>query len=309
MLQNLSPKDLACTIGVSESSLKRWVDEGRLNAHRTTGGHRRISIQEAVRFLRRPGVELAQPETLGLQDLTAEIVEHTSRGLGESILLEAIRRSDDSKVRGIITAEFLFSRSVAPVCDGPISFALNRLTDELRAGGDGRAMLDRAADVLRSAVEQVDALLEQPGAQAPRAVGLMIGPRIPGLSAAMSACALRECGYAVSTLPAEAWRGISFSGRLDPDRDLVWISLEAAADRMHLESFLAEQSSKQFAAQRLVICGRGAAGLDLAGRTSGALIASTFAELQAIARAAKADQSAPHRFSDGRPRIRAERIA
>ena len=48
----LSPKELAQAIGVSESSLKRWADEGLLRATRTAGGHRRIPLAEAIRFLR-----------------------------------------------------------------------------------------------------------------------------------------------------------------------------------------------------------------------------------------------------------------
>jgi MerR family transcriptional regulator, light-induced transcriptional regulator len=52
---HLSPKALAAAIGVSESSLKRWADEGRLAAERTAGGHRRIAVAEAVRFVRRRG--------------------------------------------------------------------------------------------------------------------------------------------------------------------------------------------------------------------------------------------------------------
>ena len=46
----LSPRQLAVAIGVSESSLKRWADDGRLAVERTAGGHRRIPLPEAVRW-------------------------------------------------------------------------------------------------------------------------------------------------------------------------------------------------------------------------------------------------------------------
>ena len=48
----LSPRELAQAIGVSESSLKRWADAGQIRVARTAGGHRRISIADAVRFIR-----------------------------------------------------------------------------------------------------------------------------------------------------------------------------------------------------------------------------------------------------------------
>jgi len=58
----LSPRELADALGVSESSLKRWVDAGKITAARTEGGHRRIALQEAVRFIRETGAPLARPE-------------------------------------------------------------------------------------------------------------------------------------------------------------------------------------------------------------------------------------------------------
>lgn len=62
----LSPKDLAEAIGVSESSLRRWADEGRVAVTKTVGGHRRIALGEAVRFIRQSGASLVRPDLLGL---------------------------------------------------------------------------------------------------------------------------------------------------------------------------------------------------------------------------------------------------
>jgi excisionase family DNA binding protein len=55
MQNTLSPRELAAAVGVSESSLKRWADEGRVKVARTAGGHRRIELAEAVRFIRQSG--------------------------------------------------------------------------------------------------------------------------------------------------------------------------------------------------------------------------------------------------------------
>ena len=62
----LSPKEIAQAIGVSESSVKRWTDRGLLKASRTVGGHRRIPLTEAVRFIRERGAPVVKPEILGL---------------------------------------------------------------------------------------------------------------------------------------------------------------------------------------------------------------------------------------------------
>jgi len=74
MKPTLSPKELAEAIGVSESSIKRWADGGRLAVQRTAGGHRRIPREEALRFLREEGLRPVRPEILGVE----EVVEATA---------------------------------------------------------------------------------------------------------------------------------------------------------------------------------------------------------------------------------------
>ena len=67
--ESLSPKDFAGALGVSESSVKRWVDDGKIRALKTPGGHRRIAVHDALYFVRQTGADVARPELLGLKDL------------------------------------------------------------------------------------------------------------------------------------------------------------------------------------------------------------------------------------------------
>src|SRR5687768_18525459 len=64
----LTTRDLALAMGVSESSIKRWADEGEIRAARTVGGHRRIPLPEALRFVRERGRALRHAEARGLTD-------------------------------------------------------------------------------------------------------------------------------------------------------------------------------------------------------------------------------------------------
>lgn len=52
MGQSLSTFKIAQLLQVNPSSVANWVDQGLLPAHRTPGGHRRISSDDLVRFLR-----------------------------------------------------------------------------------------------------------------------------------------------------------------------------------------------------------------------------------------------------------------
>ncbi len=49
---NLSTFTIAEMLHVDPGSVANWIDQGLLKAHRTPGGHRRVIIDDLVRFLR-----------------------------------------------------------------------------------------------------------------------------------------------------------------------------------------------------------------------------------------------------------------
>lgn len=194
----LSPKELAMLVGVSESSLKRWVDDGRLIAERTTGGHRRIPLYEAVRFIRGTAQAVLQPEVLGIAGLTRAAMDEVAGGRGEVALLAALSAGQEQLARGLIAAEFLSSRTMASVCDGPVSYAVNRM---LESGERTGASVSRSMGVCAEAMRDVAMLLASPKEGAAVAVGggSPAGADVIGRSAAVLAgemvrTCLREIG-------------------------------------------------------------------------------------------------------------------
>ncbi len=55
----LGPVEAARILGVSLSSVQRWVDAGAIPSHQTLGGHHRIQEQDLYRFARREGIPVA----------------------------------------------------------------------------------------------------------------------------------------------------------------------------------------------------------------------------------------------------------
>ena len=167
----LSPRDLADAIGVSESSVKRWVDNGIVHATKTAGGHRRIPINEAVRFLRESRSTLVKPESIGLNDVAALLnvdTPHHDEGL---VLCDYLREGEADSARGMILSMFLNGRSVAQIVDGPLHTAM-RLIGEVWIEEDSGIFLEhRATEIVLSAVSRLRMLIPPRSETAPAAVG------------------------------------------------------------------------------------------------------------------------------------------
>src|SRR4051812_45823042 len=115
MPQTLSPKELAHALGLSESSLKRWADDGLIHVSRTAGGHRRITLVEAVRFIRHAALPIVHPGVLGLADLESLPPNHLHATDENAALAEAIRDGRAAQARGLLLAMYLAGRSVAEI--------------------------------------------------------------------------------------------------------------------------------------------------------------------------------------------------
>lgn len=117
----LSPRELARALGVSESSLKRWVDAGKIVAMRTEGGHRRIALPEAMRFVRETGAPLAHPELLDLPGAVSPLATEPEQFLAH------LQRGDGDAARAWLVGRYLSGTSIAELADGPIRAAMHAL--------------------------------------------------------------------------------------------------------------------------------------------------------------------------------------
>ena len=134
-------------VGVSESTLKRWADGGRLRFTKTAGGHRRISVPEAVRFARRSRLPIVDPELLGLPGVSAQTTRITAPGQGvagadpprssadtAAVLAELLRCDQPVQARALVTGLYLrglMPRAVGSGRDVPIT----RWTQSRRGAG------------------------------------------------------------------------------------------------------------------------------------------------------------------------------
>jgi excisionase family DNA binding protein len=252
MRRLLSPRDLAEAIGVSESSLKRWTDAGRIQAVRTEGGHRRIPVSEAVRFIRESRQPIVKPEILGFPELAA-ISGLPPAVSADDTLLVHLRAGDASAARGLVLARYLSGESIASLCDGPMRYALERIGELWRHADDGIFIEHRATDICLQALAQVRAAME-PLTGAPCAVGGAPGGDPYLLPTFMAATVLSGEGYNAVNLGPDTPVSALTSAITHHAPRVLWLSVsseltpEAAQD-------LSALCQREAAAGRAVVLG------------------------------------------------------
>jgi excisionase family DNA binding protein len=158
----LSTREMADALGVSESSLKRWVDSGRISASRTEGGHRRIELGEAMRFIRRTGSPVVRPDLLDLPEAAA--------GTGKR-LVDHLLAGDAASAGGWLVARFLEGATLAELADGPIRSAMYALGELWHHDEGGIFIEHRGTDACLHAIAQLRGMIAKVPDRAPVAIG------------------------------------------------------------------------------------------------------------------------------------------
>lgn len=223
----LSPRDLGKAVGVSESSVKRWIDAGRLQAHRTAGGHRRVALSEAIRFIREAGLPLVHPELLGFRDLPSADAGALAVHRGEQ-LLRLLREGESAEVCGLLLSWYLDGTRIAELADGPLCSSLSALGELWRHGDEGIVIEHRATDICLQAVTQLRLLLPAAGEEAPLAVGG--SPDLDLFGSQLASAVIAEAGWRSINLGAQTPPDILARAVEDLRPRLAWLSLT------HLES-------------------------------------------------------------------------
>lgn len=235
----ISPKELAIAIGLSESSLKRWADDGVIRVSRTAGGHRRIAIGEAIRFIRSIKAPLVRPDILGLRDLPTDTDTMLSSTPPTERLLAALERGHAREARGIVLSLYLEGQSVVEIADGPIRSAMERLGELWRHDPANVFVEHRATDLCLQAVQQLRQVVEPMETE-----GVALGgapPDDPYLLPSL---------LAATALAAEHWSAINLGPNTPFDAlaaaidqhhpRLVWLSVSSVGDASTISRGLAE---------------------------------------------------------------------
>jgi len=217
----LSTRELADALGVSESSLKRWVDSGKISASRTEGGHRRIRISEAMRFIRATQAPVARPELLDLPEVAV------SRARGEDRLASYLRDGDSVGARGWLMARYVEGATIAELADGPIRDAMAGLGELWHHDESGVFLEHRGTEACLQAVAQLRSMIATVPATAPIALGGGPAGDPYILSTQLAAMVVTEAGMRAVNLGPDTPVGAFAHAVAEHQPQLVWISISA----------------------------------------------------------------------------------
>ena len=222
-IKPLTPRTVARAIGVSESSIKRWCDRGLIPTRKTAGGHRRITKESVIEFLRSSKHKLVQPELLGLPASTGQdiqVAEQASKRLSEALLA-----GDEEQCERTVFELHLNGFRVSQICDEVFTRAFAAIGDLWDCGQTEIYRERRACEICSRVLTQLRGVIPKPQPTAPIAIGGTPQEDPYGMPTMMVEMTLQQMGWRAQSLGC----GLPFESLhqavVDSRPSLVWLSI------------------------------------------------------------------------------------
>lgn len=223
----VSPRQVARAIGVSESSLKRWCDDGLIPVERTAGGHRRIPISGVVAYLRSAGRTPVAPELLGLpatSGQTPRVILRSRRELRDALLI-----GDATLCRQIVFDQWLSGQSLPVIFDQVIAAAFTEIGEKWSCREADVYQERRACEVMLRVLHEIRQGLPAGDSAWPAIGGTLEGDYYT-LPTTMAELVLQAGGWSARSLGSSIpFASLATAIRADRPR-LVWVSVSFIAD-------------------------------------------------------------------------------
>jgi excisionase family DNA binding protein len=221
----VTPKQVAQAINVSESSLKRWCDQGLLTAVRTAGGHRRLAVDDVIQFLRNSGQQLVRPELLGLPSNTGRTAAMEERARDR--LRDALIAGDEDQCRRIAFDLYLSGQSTCEICDQVLAPALHDIGALWECGEVSVYRERRACETELKLLHELQMAIRTPPTESPRAVGGTLESDPYRLPTSMVELVLRDQGWQATSLGTRLPAATIAEAVRDNEPNVLWLSVSS----------------------------------------------------------------------------------
>lgn len=257
MESQLTTRQVASALQVSESSVKRWCDRGVIPTIKTVGGHRRIPLDGLLEFLEATNRQLIRPEELGLgaaNSRTGQVSVPTSPLLDPSKLSEATQllrqqfeeaviAGDEKGCRRVLSQWFAIEQKFSSLADELIAHTFHKLGEMWSCQKLEIFEERRGCEICTQLLYELRRLIPEPAPNAPLAIGGAPEGDHYSLPSQMVEIVLRECGWRPSNLGVNLPLRSMGSAIRKSQPKMFWLSASHLASK---ESFLAEY--KEFVA-------------------------------------------------------------
>ncbi len=242
-LHYASTSQVASALGVSITTVKRWVDDGVLPAHRTAGGHRKlllVDVQRMVREGKLPHADLSKliPRSSQTQDQFDELLP---------LFVQAVCEQNVELIRSLILGAYQNGLSADAIADRLIMPGMKFVGHEWSKGRVQVFQEHRVTQTVIATLYELRAFLrQQAGQDRPVAIGGAPEHDQYTLPTLLAKLTLLDAGWeAIDLGPNTPMTALTRAIKeLKPS--LVWLSVSYLQDR---DQFLAEYTEMYRAAE------------------------------------------------------------
>jgi excisionase family DNA binding protein len=214
---------VAQALGVSVSTVKRWVDEGVLPAHKTAGGHRKLLLADVLELARRsdlPQADLTQLLAPGRRNRKVP-----TKDLADP-LYQALMAGETLTVRNLLLGSYRQGKAVESLADEVVAPAMTRVGRDWELGRIDVLEEHRATQLCTATLFELKRLLEdRADHHRPRAVGGAVEGDYSQLPTLLAQMTLLDAGWdALNLGPHTPFASLCKALREYQPR-LVWLSV------------------------------------------------------------------------------------
>lgn len=226
----VSPRQVAQAISVSESSLKRWCDKGLIPTVYTAGGHRRIPVNGVLSYLKDAGLEIQNPEILGLPKST-QGGRNRKLSEGKTRFIDALLRADEEVCVEVVLNMYLANYPMSQICDEVLAGAFEEIGEKW-CDGDVEVYQERRSCLLcQQVIHELRRIFPELPPNAPIAIGGTIDGDPYTLASSMVELVLRDLGWRASSLGNMLPFNSLMRALCDTRPRLLWLSVSSIRDR------------------------------------------------------------------------------
>ena len=166
--QLFSPKQIGLALGVSEASIKRWVDKGIIECIKTDGGHRKIPMFALMDYIKKNNADLVNPEAVNIPVTSGRIKDKMGKSFDE--LQEGFKNCDEYKIQGIIYDLYTSGQTPEKIFDELLAPSLHQLGCEWEDGNVDAFQERRAIQICIRTLYGFNQFFPQPDKGAPIAL-------------------------------------------------------------------------------------------------------------------------------------------